>query len=319
MNILVAVRPFAIALGLAIVVNAGASAAAPGLGAARLLVNLPVPEPYLSYALLPLACCLLFPAALRIPRAAEFLVLLGFTSAVAADIIRYYVMVAEGRIGTLLPVPFSAIVLAILLGQAAGILLECRVREVRVRVLAFLTGAAYLCLMMGYVIAFGCTDYRYAGGADAAIVLGARVNSDRTVSGALAQRLLTAIELYREGRVARLIMTGGTGESGVNEADVMADFARARGVPARALLVDREGVTTYRSARNCAALCRRNGVATAMVVSQYYHLARTKLLFERQGLQVRTVPARAGERMSADVAGALREAAALPYYYLCGT
>ncbi len=319
MNILVAVRPFAIALGLAIVINAGASAAAPGLGAARLLVNLPVPEPYLSYALLPLACCLLFPAGLRIGRAAEFLVLLGFTSAVAADIIRYYVLVAEGRIGTLLPLPFSAAVLAIMLAQAAGLLLACRVRAMRVRLLACLTGAAYLCLMVGYVVAFGCTDYRYAGGADAAIVLGARVNADRTVSGALAQRLQTAIDLYREGRVGRLIMTGGTGESGVNEADVMAEFARARGVPARALLIDRDGVTTYRSALNCAGLCRRHGVTTAMVVSQYYHLARTKLLFERQGLQVRTVPARGGGGISADVAGVLREAAALPYYYLCGT
>ncbi len=319
MNILTLVRPFAIAFGLAMVASAGASAAAPAYGGARLLVNLPVPEPYLSFALLPLAACLLFPARWRIPRVAEFLVLLAFISTIVVDVVRFYVLLSERRIATPLPVPFSVVLLAIVCAQALGVLFECRVSRSHWALQTALTAGAYLCLMVAHVVTFGLTDYRYWANADAAIILGARVNADGTVSEALAQRLLTGIELYHEGRVKRLIMTGGTGDSGVNEADAMAEFARAHGVPAAAVLRDRDGVTTYRSALNCAALCRRNGLMTAMLVSQYYHLARTKLMFERRGVQVRTVPAGAGGKIPANPYNLLREAAALPYYYLCGT
>jgi vancomycin permeability regulator SanA len=319
MNILTLVRPFAIAFGLAMVASAGASTAAPGFGAARLLVNLPVPEPYLSYALLPLAACLLFPARVRIPRAAQFLVLSAFACTIIADVIGYYVLIGEGRITTPLPVPFSAVLLAIVAAQALGVLFECRLARTPWQAQTALTVCAYLLLMVAHVMSFGLTDYRCSGNADVAIVLGARVDADRTVCPALARRLETGIELYREKRVKRLIMTGGTGESGVNEADAMAEFACARGVPARDVLLDPDGVTTYQSAVNCAALLRRDGYTTAMLVSQYYHLARTKLIFERRGVQVRTVPAGTGVKMPAHLYNLLREAAALPYYYLCGT
>ena len=55
MSVLGMFRPFAVALGLFVVLNAGASAARPSLGAGRLIFNLPVPEPYLSLSLLAFA------------------------------------------------------------------------------------------------------------------------------------------------------------------------------------------------------------------------------------------------------------------------
>ena len=99
----------------------------------------------------------------------------------------------------------------------------------------------------------------------------------------------------------------------------MAAFAQSHGVPRHAILIDPQGTTTYDSALNCAVICRRYGFERVMVVSQYYHLARSKLIFERQGLRVLTVPARIGGQVRKNLYQLLRETAALPYYYLCCT
>ena len=312
-------RPFAVALGLFVVLNAGASAARPQLGAGRLIVNLPLREPYLSLVLALFALCLLFPLPGTRLKKIQLLVLLLFGAAVAANIVRYYALIWKGLISTSLPVPFSVLVLALAVTQFLVIYLELPGPSRGGFLTAFFVPPAFFAIMAAHITTFGHTDYRALGPADAAVVLGARVNADGTVSEALKYRLLTGIELGLEGRIRYLIMTGGTGANGVNEAEVMARFAIERGVPPEAVILDREGVNTFASAVNCARICRRYGFRKVMVVSQYYHLARTKLIFERQGISVLTVPARVGGRIRKNLYYLLRETAALPYYYLCCT
>ncbi len=312
-------RPLAIALGLFVVLNAGASAARPALGAGRLLVNVPLPEPYLSFSLVPVALCCLFPAhrsPLRIVQQA-ILVLVGL--AVAANIVRFYALIGNGLITTSLPVPFSALVLAVIVTQGLSLLLIAPPVKIPIVVQAVCVVSAFFLLIAAHIVTFGNTDYRQIHPADAAVILGARVNADWSVSPTLRYRLLTGIELVREGRVQYLVMTGGTGASGVNEAEAMARFAEDRDVSPEAILIDREGITTYASALNCGTLCRRYELQRVMVVSQYYHLARSKLIFERQGLTVLTVPARVGGKVKQNLYYLLRESLALPYYYLCCT
>lgn len=50
--------------------------------------------------------------------------------------------------------------------------------------------------------------------ADVAIVLGNKVNEDGTLSDRLKARLDKSIELYKNGRVKKIIVSGGLGKEG---------------------------------------------------------------------------------------------------------
>jgi vancomycin permeability regulator SanA len=123
------------------------------------------------------------------------------------------------------------------------------------------------------------------GPADVAVVLGNMVHPDGRPSLPLKARLDTGISLYRDGTVKRLIMSGGRGREGFEEADVMADYAIAHGVPERAVVVDRGGIDTWHTARFTAAYMQRENLQSVIAVSQYFHIARCKLALRRFGLR----------------------------------
>ena len=117
----------------------------------------------------------------------------------------------------------------------------------------------------------------------------------RAARSLLADRIRTGIELYRSGLVPTLVMSGGDGADGFNEAQVMRDEAIAGGVSPAAIVVDPAGLTTEATVANAMALVvARPGVAVpprVIAVSQAYHLPRIQLSFATAGIDVLTVPA----------------------------
>ncbi len=75
--------------------------------------------------------------------------------------------------------------------------------------------ASFFLLISAHLVTFGRTDFRRP--ADAAVILGAKVYDDGSLSRALKDRLVTGIELYRQGLVSYLVMSGGTGKNGLSE------------------------------------------------------------------------------------------------------
>lgn len=144
--------------------------------------------------------------------------------------------------------------------------------------------AAAFVLAAAAIIADGLND-RLAP-SDVAIVLGNEVLADGTPSPRLKARLDRALEVWRAGLVRSVIVSGGTGRAGFDEAQVMGDYLTAHGVPAPAVLRDDSGVTTWATATNSAALMRAHGFRTAMVVTQYFHVSRTRLALRKQGVRV---------------------------------
>jgi uncharacterized SAM-binding protein YcdF (DUF218 family) len=135
----------------------------------------------------------------------------------------------------------------------------------------------------GLVIAFlGLADD--VRPADLAVVLGNEVLPDGRPHPRLASRLDRALGLYRAGLVGRILVTGGRGKTGFEEADVMRDHLLAHGVPAEDLLVDRQGHTTFHSAVRARAILDNLGLRSVVLCSQYYHLPRARLAFARAGL-----------------------------------
>jgi vancomycin permeability regulator SanA len=61
---------------------------------------------------------------------------------------------------------------------------------------------------------------------DVGVVLGSKVMPDGTPSARLRARLDKADELFRQGMLKYVIVSGGTGKEGLSEARVMADLSR---------------------------------------------------------------------------------------------
>jgi vancomycin permeability regulator SanA len=122
--------------------------------------------------------------------------------------------------------------------------------------------------------------------ADVAVVPGNQVELDGRPSARLAARLDTAGDLYRRGVVKAVIVSGGTGVEGFDEADAMEAYLRERGVPAAAIFADHDGVNTLATGRNTAALLMRQGWRNALVVTQFFHVTRTRLSLQKYGVAV---------------------------------
>jgi vancomycin permeability regulator SanA len=157
--------------------------------------------------------------------------------------------------------------------------------------IAMAAGVVVLAVLfpLAQVAFFGSSDYRAQ--ADAAVVFGARVMGDGSLSPSLRDRVQTAVDLYDAGLVKRLVMSGAVGESGVDETIAMRDAAEKAGVPASAIVRDPKGADTDATVRNTTAIFERRGMRRVLAVSQGYHLPRVKLAYLAAGWDVRTVPA----------------------------
>lgn len=222
-------------------------------------------------------------------------VCLGFAILAGRDVVRFGDAVGAGLVRPAMPIPLS---LFIALGLAVvsiriwrdrglGATRPWRVRTV-VALTAFATATIFPVLQIGF---FGTTDYRRP--ADAAVVFGARVYASGAPSPLLADRIAAAVELHRSGLVPILIMSGGDGADGHNEAVVMRERAIAAGVAPEAVLLDETGITTEATVDHALMLLGgpNQGQLRLIAVSQAYHLPRIQLAFSGAGIDVLTVPA----------------------------
>jgi vancomycin permeability regulator SanA len=128
----------------------------------------------------------------------------------------------------------------------------------------------------------GLTDHLDV--ADVAVVLGNTVERDGQPSARLQARLDKAVELYKQGWFAHIIVSGGLGREGYDEATVMKAYLINQGIPAAQIYVDSQGNNTYLTARNVARIIEENRWRSVLIISQYFHISRTRLALTRFGI-----------------------------------
>lgn len=139
--------------------------------------------------------------------------------------------------------------------------------------------------------------------ADAIVVLGYGPPVDRQGRPAaeLVRRVEKGVELYRSGLSPVMIMTGGNTYQDYYESAVMKEVAVNLGVPAEAVLEERQAMDTITNARYTAELMRERGWSSCILVSSPYHLPRAERLVQAAGLEVQTagcaVPDNPGYRL----------------------
>jgi vancomycin permeability regulator SanA len=134
-----------------------------------------------------------------------------------------------------------------------------------------------------YIIIDGVSDNGKK--ADLAVILGNKVNKDGTLSKRLEKRLETGIQLYKGHRIKKILVSGGLGKEGFYEGGKMKDFLVKNGIPDSLIFVDNKGNNTRMTVENTLALRSSLHFNSIIVVSQYFHVTRTKKLFKDKGFQ----------------------------------
>lgn len=104
-----------------------------------------------------------------------------------------------------------------------------------------------------------------------AIVFGAAIWAPGSPSDVLRDRILTSVQLYKEGKVEKIIMSGDNRTIYYDEPSTMVNYAIENGVPEEVLQPDYAGRRTYDT---CYRAKNVFNVTEAILVTQEFHLTR---------------------------------------------
>ena len=118
--------------------------------------------------------------------------------------------------------------------------------------------------------------------APVALVLGAGLTRDGMPTLALYDRVATAVDLYKAGKVQKLLMTGDNRFVNYNEPEAMRKLAVQLGAPNDDIVLDYAGRRTYDS---CYRAKEIFGVDQVVIVTQRFHLGRSIYLCDAMGIE----------------------------------
>jgi vancomycin permeability regulator SanA len=142
-----------------------------------------------------------------------------------------------------------------------------------------------VCLLAVIMIAVSGLNDK-VGKADIALVLGNKVETNGTPSRRLRARLDKTLELYFAGYFTTIIVSGGIGKEGYDEAKVMRDYLVANGISLENIIMDNRGINTLASAKNTLEILSKRKLNSVFIVSQYFHLPRARLALRNYGVSV---------------------------------
>ncbi len=108
-----------------------------------------------------------------------------------------------------------------------------------------------------------------------AIVFGAGLLRDGSAGPVLRDRVETAVQLYLQGKVKKILMSGDNRFVEYNEPEAMRQYALDLGVPDEDIVLDYAGRRTYDTCYRASAIFQ---VDSAILVTQAFHLPRALFL-----------------------------------------
>ncbi len=118
--------------------------------------------------------------------------------------------------------------------------------------------------------------------------------TDRTFFGRGADRITQALQLYRMGKIKKILITGGQGFNPTNpysEAELLKRFLVMTGMPEVDILIEEKSVNTRENALFTKEFLEKNGIATDqefVLITSAFHMPRSKKCFDKVGLK--TIP-----------------------------
>lgn len=129
----------------------------------------------------------------------------------------------------------------------------------------------------------------FAETADAGIVLGAALWDDEP-SPALMERLEVARQLFADGKVSYLILSGGLGNDRYTEAEAMKKYLVKQGVPENRLILESKSHNTKQNLENTKKILEESNLQTMTLITHDYHMTRALLYADKIGIQASSSP-----------------------------
>lgn len=120
------------------------------------------------------------------------------------------------------------------------------------------------------------------------LVLGAGLEKNNLPTDILADRVKTAVNLFKSKKTDVLILSGSSNSQNYSEPASMKIMAESLGVKASNLIMDDQGKSTFDS---CLNLSNISGVNKITIITQKFHLPRAIFLAEAMDYKVNGIPA----------------------------
>ena len=117
---------------------------------------------------------------------------------------------------------------------------------------------------------------------------------DRTFFNKGADRATHAIQLYKLGKIKKILITGGQGLNPSNpntEAELLRDFMLIAGVDEANIIIEQEAKNTYQNAIFTKEIFDREGIPLEqkhLLITSAFHMKRAKGCFDKAGLLTET-------------------------------
>lgn len=183
-------------------------------------------------------------------------------------------------------------------------------------------GAAVLALTVAAVLYFSDANLRLYGQGrgldapvDAVLVMGGGIDGDGVLGYSSRRRVAGAVALLRAGRARNLVFLGGPEWMHPSEtaAGLMRAHAISLGAPPGALFTEDRSDSTFENLRFGFALARQRGFSDLALLTDAFHLQRTRVLaayFGRPDARLAAVAGLERTGMPNRIASILREALA---------
>lgn len=125
------------------------------------------------------------------------------------------------------------------------------------------------------------SDIKDAKKFDYIIVFGAGLKNSNTPSDILADRIKTAVYLYKNNISKKMLMSGDGIEKSHDEVNVMSQYAQSLGVEKGDIITDESGINTFST---CDRAKNTFNINNAILVTQYYHINRALYVCNKIGI-----------------------------------
>ena len=121
-----------------------------------------------------------------------------------------------------------------------------------------------------------------------AVVLGHRLNNDKSITPITQRRLLLTLQLIKEHCPDKIIVSGGVANfiAGISEARVMRDWLVAHGVDEQMIIEEDKSLTTKQNAKFSVPILVKLGAKIVILCTSEEHMYRRYLnplkLFQKQ-------------------------------------
>lgn len=119
---------------------------------------------------------------------------------------------------------------------------------------------------------------------------------DRTFFNKGADRITHALQLYREGKIKKILITGGQGLNPVNpqsEAEILQRFLLMTGVPPEDVMIEDQSKNTHENALFTKEFLKEKGIDVNqefILITSAFHMKRAQACFDKVGLATETFP-----------------------------